>query len=170
MMPHRGPTRRQLRAPRTALACAAAGFLALLAASAIPGRAEDLQPANAVDALQKKLDAGEIQLGYAGDGHGYLPAVLKAFNVPGDSQLLVFSGSSMQFDHINQKTPRAIYYQDDVAVGAVQAASSKSSPPTRRTAWRSTRWIPQRPTSPALCAAPPNAWAATASPAAGRRA
>jgi hypothetical protein len=98
------------------LVCASA-FLALVAASAIPGRADEA--VNAVDALQKKLDAGEIQLPYAGDGHGYLPAVLKAFQVPGDSQLLVFSGSSMQFDHINQKTPRAIYYRDNVSVGSV---------------------------------------------------
>ncbi len=98
----------------------AAGILVgALAVPAVSGWADDLPP-NPVEQLQKRLDDGSITLAYDANGHGYLPDVLKALQVPRDSQLLVFSASSLQFDRINQKTPRAIYFQDDVAVGDVQ--------------------------------------------------
>lgn len=51
------------------------------------------------------------------DEYGYLPAVMKAFNIPLSSQVLVFSKTSLQRSRIGPKTPRAIYFNDDVAVG-----------------------------------------------------
>ena len=88
--------------------------------AALPGtRAQDKPPSNAVEALQKQLDAGTASLDYAQDGHGYVPALLQAFHIPRDSQLLVLSASSLQFDRIGPKTPRALYYQDNVALGTV---------------------------------------------------
>jgi hypothetical protein len=92
----------------------------LLSLSGFASRAADAQSDNLVEQLQQRLNAGTSKLAYDDTGHGYLPAVLKAFQIARDSQLLVFSASSLQFDRINQKTPRAIYYDDDVAVGSVQ--------------------------------------------------
>lgn len=95
-------------------------LLGALMLAALPGsRAQDKPPSNAVEALQKQLDAGTASLDYAQDGHGYVPALLQAFHIPRDSQLLVLSASSLQFDRIGPRTPRALYYQDDVALGTV---------------------------------------------------
>jgi hypothetical protein len=87
------------------------------------GGAEEGEPSNLIEALQTRLDSGAATLAYASDGKGYVPALLKAFAIPSNSQLLVFSGSSLQFSHINQKTPRAVYYQDDVSIGSVQGGN-----------------------------------------------
>jgi hypothetical protein len=79
------------------------------------------QPSNdPVARLAKKVESGQVKLGYAPNGWGYLPSLLKALDVPVDSQVLVFSKGSIQAEHINPRTPRAIYFNDDVAVGYVQ--------------------------------------------------
>ena len=93
------------------------GLLALGAGSIL--RAQDKAPSNAVEALQQALDAGRVTLPFAADGHGYVPGLLAALHIPRDSQLLIFSASSLQFDRIGPKTPRAVYYQDDAALGTV---------------------------------------------------
>ena len=41
---------------------------------------------------------------------------LKALDIPVSSQTLVFSENSLQRSHINKATPRAIYFNDTVAV------------------------------------------------------
>ena len=76
-------------------------------------------PDDAVARLQKKLDAGSAALRFDKD-RGYLPAVLRALDVPVSSQGLVFSRTSLQVDRIAPWTPRAIYFNDDVYVGWVQ--------------------------------------------------
>lgn len=93
------------------------GLVTLFAGLAV--QAQDKPPSNDIEALQRALDAGTASLAYAEDGHGYVPALLAAFHIPRDSQLLVFSASSLQFDRIGPKTPRALYYQDNVALGTV---------------------------------------------------
>jgi hypothetical protein len=45
--------------------------------------------------------------------------LLAALNVPASSQLLVYSGTSMQSSLINPRNPRAIYFNEDVYVGVV---------------------------------------------------
>jgi len=95
-------------------------MLALVAMSALSSRAEDSSATNIVERLQRQLDSGTAKLGYSEDGHGYLPDLLRAFRIARASQLLVFSASSLQFDRISQKTPRALYFQDDIAIGSVQ--------------------------------------------------
>lgn len=52
--------------------------------------------------------------------HGYLPALMKALDVPESSQTLVFSRTSLQISRITPRTPRAIYFNDDVYLGWVQ--------------------------------------------------
>lgn len=96
----------------------AAAMLAAL--SALPSRADDKPATNIIEQFQQTLDKGTAKLSYTDAKHGYLPGLLKAFKIPQESQLLVFSASSLQFDKINQKTPRALYFQDDISVGAVQ--------------------------------------------------
>ena len=109
---------------RWALGLGVSGFLAaLILAAAFPSRADDVTASNVVEQYQKLLDKGAAKLAYADSKHGYLPDLLRAFGIPRQSQLLVFSASSLQFDTISQKTPRALYYQDDISIGAVQGGN-----------------------------------------------
>lgn len=72
--------------------------------------------ADPVAQLQKRIDRGEVKLAYT-EAHGYLESLLKALKVPVSSQVLVFSRTSLQTKLISPKTPRAIYFNDDVYVG-----------------------------------------------------
>jgi hypothetical protein len=90
-----------------------------LAAIAAARASETAEPTNIVAALEAKLAKGEIKLAYAPDGHGYLKSLLDALKISPDSQVLPFTKSSLQFDRISPGTPRALYFNDDVAVGAV---------------------------------------------------
>jgi hypothetical protein len=73
-------------------------------------------PDNRVSRLQGRLALGQAELPYH-DAYGYLPALLRALEVPVESQMLVFSKTSMQRNRISPRTPRAIYFNDDVYVG-----------------------------------------------------
>jgi hypothetical protein len=94
--------------------------LALLGAIAA-SRAADEPPTNVMQALEARLEKGEVKLVYAPDGHNYLKSVLDALKVSPESQVLPFTRSSLQFDRISPSAPRAVYFNDDVAVGAVHA-------------------------------------------------
>ncbi len=74
------------------------------------------QAENVVTALQKRINSGQAKLKHT-DDHGYLSAILKELDVPRSSQVLVFSKTSFQRERITPKTPRAIYFNDDVYVG-----------------------------------------------------
>jgi hypothetical protein len=73
---------------------------------------------NPVARLQEGITAGELRLGYD-KAAGYLPALLKALKVPVSSQVLVFSKTSFQATRIYPHNPRAIYFNDSVAIGHV---------------------------------------------------
>jgi hypothetical protein len=81
------------------------------------------QPSDAIAALQDRLDKGELHLTYAEDGHGYLRSVLAALNIPEESQVLPFTRSSLMTGLISPATPRAVYFNDDVAIGVVHGSS-----------------------------------------------
>lgn len=66
--------------------------------------------------LQARLSAGEARLNHD-PRRGYLPAVLEALGVSETSQGLVFSKTSFQHSRISPRTPRAIYFSDDVYIG-----------------------------------------------------
>ena len=72
-----------------------------------------------VGVLEKKLQSGQAKLEFD-PKHGYLPSVLKNLGVNIDSQILVFSKTSFQSPRIGPSTPRALYFNDEVAVGTVQ--------------------------------------------------
>jgi hypothetical protein len=73
-------------------------------------------PRNAITRLQERLAAGTARLDFE-EEHGYLRSLLRALDVPESSQVLVFSKTSLQRERISPKTPRAIYFNDDVMVG-----------------------------------------------------
>lgn len=70
--------------------------------------------------LGRQIGAGEVQLDYRPDGWGYLRSLLEKLDIQIDSQVLVFSKTSFQLSHIGPKTPRALFYNDSVAIGSVQ--------------------------------------------------
>jgi hypothetical protein len=51
---------------------------------------------------------------------GYLPALLKALHVPVESQIAVFSKTSIQSLRIEPSNPRVLYFNDSVTVGWVR--------------------------------------------------
>lgn len=77
------------------------------------------EPANTISQLQRQIDVGQLTLRYD-DKWGYLPALLKALEIPTSSQTLVFSKTSVQRQHIAPRTPRAVYFGDDAFVGFCQ--------------------------------------------------
>ena len=77
-------------------------------------------PNNSVSLLQAQLASGKLKLDYDPQD-GYLRALLKALDVPVESQMLVFSKTSMQRRRISPQTPRAIYFNDNVYVGYCQS-------------------------------------------------
>jgi len=71
-----------------------------------------------------QLAAGNIHLEFRSDGTGYLAALLDYFGINADSQGLVFSKSSSQAGKISPRNPRAIYFNDEVAVGYVRGSAA----------------------------------------------
>jgi len=73
----------------------------------------------AVKRLDDLIDQGKANLDYAPGGLGYLPGLLKKLGINVDSQVLVYSPDSFQAPRISRQNPRAIYFNDDIAVGFV---------------------------------------------------
>lgn len=76
------------------------------------------EPANRVSRLQQLMAAGDVRLEWDNQ-HGYLKSLLQALQIDADSQVLVFSKTSLQASKISPKSPRAIYFREDVYVGWV---------------------------------------------------
>ena len=77
------------------------------------------QTENDVTRLQMKIDSGEVKLNYD-PSLGYLPDLLRELKIKQQSQLLVFSRTSLQISRITPKRPRALYFNDENYVGFVQ--------------------------------------------------
>lgn len=77
-------------------------------------------PDNRISRLIEGLEQGDVAL-QADQRFGHLPALLQELKIPSASQLLVFSKTSMQRDRITPRTPRALYFDDDVYVGYCHA-------------------------------------------------
>jgi len=75
---------------------------------------------NAVARLRERLQTGQLRLAFDRTS-GYLPALLEALDIPVSSQMLVFSKTSFQAARIYPHNPRAIYFNDSVAVGYVRS-------------------------------------------------
>lgn len=73
----------------------------------------------AITELNRKLDDGAATLTFDPTS-GYLRSVLEALGLPIESQMLVYTQTSLQAQKINMENPRAIYFDDDVSVGWVR--------------------------------------------------
>jgi hypothetical protein len=88
---------------------------------------------DAVVRLNERIEKGDVTLTLDAQPRGYLQAVLKALEISLSSQTLVFSENSLQREHISKATPRAIYFNDTVAVswekgaGTMEAAALDST-------------------------------------------
>jgi hypothetical protein len=80
-------------------------------------------PSDRLAALAKRLAAGETKLTFNAD-NGYLAAMLGALSIPLESQVVVFSETSVQAELITPKNPRALFFDDTVAVGWVRGADT----------------------------------------------
>ncbi|MBI3875350.1 MAG: hypothetical protein HY300_05215 [Verrucomicrobia bacterium] len=71
--------------------------------------------------LAQRLESGQTKLKFD-EKFGYLPALLAELKVPKSSQMFVFSKTSLQRERISPKTPRAVFFSDDVYVGFIPGA------------------------------------------------
>jgi hypothetical protein len=72
-------------------------------------------PRDLVATLTRQLQRSEAQLSFT-DAYGYLPSLLSALQIPVESQVAVFSKTSLQATLIDPQNPRMIYFNDSVAV------------------------------------------------------
>jgi len=74
---------------------------------------------NDVADLNVRLRDGNVRFAFEGRS-GFLRSALEALQIPIDSQLLVFSRTSLQGKRISEQNPRAIFFNDRVALGWVR--------------------------------------------------
>ena len=82
-------------------------------------RYSDGPASDVVTGLNLAVQAGEVALVFE-PTTGYLHSLLEALDVPVESQVTVFSGTSNQAHLITPENPRALYFNDTVAVGWVR--------------------------------------------------
>ena len=74
---------------------------------------------DAVDALNTRVQSGAVTLPYE-PTTGYLKPLLAALDINIDSQIVLFSKTSLQSPQIQPRNPRAIYFNDSVVVAWVR--------------------------------------------------
>jgi len=77
------------------------------------------KPNDPIADLEARISGGTSTLTFD-DSHGYLKALLKELDIPISSQSLVFSKTSFQRQWINPRSPRAIYFNDELYAGWVR--------------------------------------------------
>ena len=84
-----------------------------------PIRYSSAEADSPISRLQTRIVEGQLELEHDRQ-HGYLTALLRELKIPVSSQVLVFSKTSFQPNRISSRTPRALYFNDDLYVGWVQ--------------------------------------------------
>jgi hypothetical protein len=74
---------------------------------------------NVVDDLNRRLQDGTARLTFEGRS-GYLRSTIDALKLPVDSQLLLYSKGSLQGRLVGPSSPRALFFNDRVALGWVR--------------------------------------------------
>ena len=69
--------------------------------------------------LSEKLRQGSVRLERDKSGR-YMPAVLKALEIPVESQIAIFSKTSVQMARIEPRNPRTLFFNDSVVAGFVE--------------------------------------------------
>ena len=77
--------------------------------------------ADVVAGLNRRMAEGTARLAFD-ERSGYLTSVLEALHVPVASQMLVMSKTGVQALYTEPANPRAIYFNDEVAVGYIHGA------------------------------------------------
>ena len=113
----------RIAAPIAAAGCLAAqGREAFSGSFKNPAIAYETGPLNdVVTRLDQQLANGSKRLQFE-PAHGYLTSILQALSIPIESQVTVFSQTSLQAKLIGPQHPRAVYFNDHVAVGWVPNA------------------------------------------------
>ena len=119
----RSPTSSVLPPLRRAAAALVGCLLSVSAADAQDFEREPIEysktrGADCVARLMGRLERGDVKLEHDAR-RGYLPALLRELEIPVSSQVLVFSKTSFQRERIGPRSPRALYFNDDVYVGYV---------------------------------------------------
>jgi hypothetical protein len=70
---------------------------------------------DAVSKLNQRIAEGAVQFRFE-PGSGYLRSILDALGIPVESQIAVFSKSSLQAPLIGPDNPRTIFFSDTVSV------------------------------------------------------
>jgi hypothetical protein len=73
--------------------------------------------------LNRRIQRGEVRL-RRDRTSGYLRSVLEAFHVPIESQVAVFSKTSLQRKHTSPRNPRTIFFNDEVSIAWVRGGKS----------------------------------------------
>lgn len=74
-------------------------------------------PEDAMASLQRRMSSGK--LAFTGNDRTTVRALLRELHVPPESQVLVFSKTSLQRGRISPRQPRALYFSDSAYVGWV---------------------------------------------------
>src|SRR6478609_5682864 len=74
-----------------------------------------------VDRMNARLRDGSAKLVWD-DKTGYIKSVLALLDVPIESQVMVYTQTSLQSQYIRIDNPRAIYFNDRVSVGYIRGA------------------------------------------------
>ncbi len=64
------------------------------------------------------VQSGRVELDYASE-KAFVASVLKSLDIPASSQMLVFSTTSLQLSLISPRSPRAIFFNEDIYLGYV---------------------------------------------------
>lgn len=72
-----------------------------------------------ISVLNDEIEAGRARLKFDGE-QGYLRSVLETLKIPIESQMAVFSKTSVQARLINRENPRTLFFNDSVVVGWVR--------------------------------------------------
>lgn len=91
------------------------------AIAALGGQTLSAVPRDPVEALMRRLEAGSASLQYDAST-SYLRSLLRELGVSEDSQMLVFSKTSLDAPYVSPQTPRAIYFNAEVAVALTPGA------------------------------------------------
>ena len=84
-----------------------------------------VEPNDPVAVLSRAIDEGRESLEYS-DKHGWLPSLLDKLQISRDTQTLVFSKTSLQLHKISPRTPRALYFNDEIYIGWCQRGDPAS--------------------------------------------
>lgn len=97
-------------------------FVGLLGALLVPSFSQaprdDCPPSNRIVELNRQLKPEQTRLVFE-PPTGYLRSVLQALSIPVESQIVVFSKTSLMQKFITPQNPRTLYFNDEIAVGWV---------------------------------------------------